>query len=474
MPEPPVAVTAELSRFVAGSAAAAWPEKILELGRRHILDTIAAIVVCGERDSARLAREFAVRHSGNPALGGIAPALRGGAMSIGAPILGTRLRAGLPDAIFASAMTAHGAEINDFCPSAFVQPGPAVVSAAICVAAVDHAPGAALLRAVITGYELSCRLPKALGVEHGRRIGYSSHGYGPVFGTAATIASLRQYPEATVNHMLSYCAQQASGSLQWLLDIGHVEKSFVFAGMPARNGVYAALLAEAGFTGVPDSLDAKGGWFASRMFSDEGSDWNPHYLVEQLGTRFEMPLVAYKRFPVGGPTQPVVQAMLALLPRVRRERIDRIEIEMPGSVSVFANAQMPALNLPYLCSVILVDGTLTFETADSRERMATDTEVRRLMARVTVQHDPAQEAVPRKESARVTIWLHDGSRESAFVEHVLGYPANPMTHEDVEAKARELMSPVLGAAPTTALIDLVWRIDDLPDAGVLAAAMVPG
>jgi len=129
MAEPPVPVTAELSRFVAGSAAAAWPEEILELGRRHILDTIAAIVVCGERDSARLSREFALRQSGHTAFGGI-----------GAPILGTRLRAALPDAVFASAMTAHGAEINDFCPSAFVQPGPAVVSAGICVAAVDHAP----------------------------------------------------------------------------------------------------------------------------------------------------------------------------------------------------------------------------------------------------------------------------------------------------------------------------------------------
>jgi hypothetical protein len=56
--------------------------------------------------------------------------------------------------------------------------------------------------------------------------------------------------------MLSYCAQQVSGSLQWLLDVDHMEKSFVFAGMPARNGVHAALLAEAGFTGVPDALDA--------------------------------------------------------------------------------------------------------------------------------------------------------------------------------------------------------------------------
>jgi 2-methylcitrate dehydratase PrpD len=458
MTEPSAALTAELCRFIAGSATADWPEDVLELGRRHILDTIASIVVCGDRESARLARAFAMRQSAD--------------VRNGAPILGTRLRASLSDAVFASAMTAHGAEINDFCPSAFVQPGPAVVSAALCVAAVDHTPGAALLRAVIAGYELTCRLPKALGINHGRQLGYSSHGYGPVFGTAATVASLRRFPESTVNHMLSYCAQQMSGSLQWLLDVGHVEKSFVFAGMPARNGVHAALLAEAGFTGVPDSLEAKGGWLTSRMFKSEGSDFDPGYLVEALGVRFEMPLVAYKRYPVGGPTQPVVQAMLELAARVRAEQVERIEIEMPGAVRAFANAEMPALNLPYLCSVILLDGELSFEMADSLERRSTDLAVQQLMTRVAVVHDPRQEAVPRKESARVTIRLQDGRSETVFVEHVRGYPTNPMTHEDVEAKARTLMTPVLGRAKADALIELAFDIDALPDAGVLAPAMV--
>jgi 2-methylcitrate dehydratase PrpD len=457
MSERPAALTAQLSRFIAGSAAADWPDDVLELGRRHILDTIASIVVCGDRESARLARAFALSQSGG--------------VHGGAPILGTRLLASLPDAVFASAMTAHGAEINDFCPSAFVQPGPAVLSAGLCVAAVDHASGAALLRATIAGYELTCRFPKALGIDRGRKLGYSSHGYGPVFGAAAAAASLRRYPDATINHMLSYCAQQTSGSLQWLLDVGHVEKSFVFAGMPARNGVHAALLAEAGFTGVPDSLDAKGGWLTSRMFTADGSDFAAQYLVEDLGKRFELPLVAYKRFPVGGPTQPIVQAMLELAPRIARDRIERIEIEMPGAVAVFASAEMPALNLPYLCAVILIDGTLTFEMADSRQRMATDADVRSLMAKVVVVHDFAQEAVPRKESARVTIRLQDGRSESVFVEHVRGYPANPMTRDDVVHKARTLMSPVLGPARTDALIELALGIDRLPDAGVLVTAM---
>ena len=450
--------TAQVSRFIADRAGADWPQEVLELGRRHLLDTLASIVVCGDRGSARLARGFALAHSGE--------------VEAGAPLLGTSQRAALPDAVFASAMTAHGAEINDFCPSAFVQPGPAVVSAGLCVAAVDGASGAALLRAIIAGYELTCRLPKALGIQRGRSLGYSSHGYGPVFGAAATVASLRRFPQRTVEHMLSYCAQQVSGSLQWLLDVDHLEKSFVFAGMPARNGVHAALLAGAGFTGVSDIFDIKGGWFTSGQFDAPGSDFDPDYLVEALGVRFELPLVAYKRFPVGGPTQPVVQAMLELLPRVGGQGVESILIEMPGAARVFANAQMPALNLPYLCAIILIDGGLSFEMADSQQRLSSDPQVQALMARVSVKHDPAQEAKPRKESARVTVVLKSGQVESTFVEHVRGYPPNPMSRRDVEDKARDLMGPVLGAGRTRELIDMVWGIDALPDARVLVPALV--
>lgn len=454
----PEGITKRLSDFIATSGTADWPEDTLELGRRHILDTVASIIICGDRPSARLAREFALSQSGHA--------------DHGAPILGTLQRASLTDAVFASAMTAHGAEINDFCPSAFVQPGPAVVSAALCAGAVDRADGASALRAVIAGYELCCRMPKALGINRGRTLGYSSHGYGPVFGAATAIASLRRYSAETVNHMLSYCAQQVSGSMQWLLDIDHVEKSFVFAGMPARNGVHAALLAGAGFRGVPDSFDAKGGWFKSRQFSADGSDYDPDYLVDGLGSRFELPLVAYKRFPVGGPTQPVVQAITEIAGRVRADEVEGVEIEMPGAVAAFANAEMPALNLPYLCAVILIDGRLAFEMADSMERKLSDRDVAALMSKVTVRHDPEQEAVPRKESARVIVTLLDGRQVSVFVEHVRGYPPNPMSREDVEEKARELIGRTLGGAKADELVRLAWQFDRLPDVGEFVSAMV--
>ena len=59
--------------------------------------------------------------------------------------------------------------------------------------------------------------------------------------------------------LISYAAQQASGSRAWVGDDDHIEKAFDYAGMPARNGVTAALLIKSGFTGNRDVLEGDQG-----------------------------------------------------------------------------------------------------------------------------------------------------------------------------------------------------------------------
>ena len=170
-------VTPALGAYIAGSQTAVLPDAIRELARLHILDTLAAIVACRDLASAKLARAFAASQSG-------------GARRHAATMLGVGERAGIVDAVFASAMTAHAAEINDFIPSAFVQPGPAVVSVACGLAEARDKSGEAILRAVVAGYELAGRLPKALGNANLRKAGIANHGVGSVFGAATAAASL--------------------------------------------------------------------------------------------------------------------------------------------------------------------------------------------------------------------------------------------------------------------------------------------
>lgn len=450
------AVGPALCAYIARSQTAAIPESFRSLGRLHILDTLASIVACRDLAPARLARDFALAMSGDA---------RGNA----ATILGTTVTASIGDAAFASAMAAHGAEINDFIPSAFVQPGPAVVSVAIALAERRGLSGDAVLRAVITGYELAGRMPKALGIGNLRRAGIANHGVGPVFGAGAAAASLIGMAEDRVPDLITYCAQQAGGSWQWLLDVEHVEKSFVFAGMGARAGLNAALMVEAGFTGVRDSLDHPEGWMASKIFT--GGDADRAGLVEGLGERTELIHTAYKRYPVGGPTQPAVQGLLELLPDLEASAVDTVRIEMPGRWQAFRDAAMPALNLRYLTAIMLIDRRLDFVAAQSLERMRGDAQVHALMARVDVVHDPAQETPagqPRTESARVIVALKDGAAREIYVPHVVGFPSHPMGAGQVEAKALELMTPALGAARAAQVVAAVTGIETLPRAGVLA------
>jgi 2-methylcitrate dehydratase PrpD len=449
-------VTPAVSAFIAGAQTIDIPADFRELGKRHILDTLAAIVACRDLEPAVLARDYAVNLSGD---------VRRNA----ATILGTRQTASIVDAVFASAMAGHGAEINDFIPSAFVQPGPAVVSTAVALAETRNLSGEALLRSVIVGYELAGRMPKALGIDNLRRANIANHGVGPLFGAAAAAASLLRLPQDRISDVLTYCAQQASGSWQWLLDVEHIEKSFVFAGMGARDGLHAALMTEAGFRGVRDSLDHASGWMRGAIFS--GGDGDRAYLIEDLWGRSELHQTAYKRYPVGGPTQPAVQGLLDLLPQIDRTAVEGVRIEMPGRWQAFRDAAMPALNLRYLTAIILIDGRLDFVAAQSRERMLTDPAVQALMARVEIAHDPQQEAArgePRTESARVSITETGGARRETYVPYVVGFPSHPMSKSDVEAKALELMKPALGASRAREVLETVETLESLPSGGRLA------
>lgn len=449
-------ITDALSEYIASSQHVVVPDEFLELAKLHILDTLASIVACRDLEPSTLARDYALK-------------LSGGATKWPATILGTHQRAAVVDAAFASAMTAHGAEINDFIPSAFVQPGPGIVSVCVALAETRGLTGEAILRAVVTGYEIAGRVPKALGVANLRNANIANHGIGSIFGAGAAAASILELPRDRIGHVLTFCIQQASGCYQWLLDVEHIEKSFVFAGMGARNGLHAALMVEAGFRGVRGAFDHPLGWPKSAIFSE--GDGNLDYLTEDLGTRSELHHCAYKRYPVGGPTQPAVQAMLTLRQNLSADQVASVVITMPGRWQAFRDAAMPALNLRYLMAIILIDGRLDFESAQCLDRMHNDAEVTALMQKVDVRHDPAQEAPPgepRVESARVVVTLTDGSVREEFVPHVVGFPSHPMPRDEVEAKAMSLMAPHLGDGRAQAIIETVNRIEDLDQGGELA------
>ena len=334
-----------------------------------------------------------------------------------------------------------------------------MVTSVLCLGETRGVSGEELLRSAIVGYEISCRMPMAIGLRNLQKTGLASHSVGPIWGCAAAVASMIHLPASKMNHVFSYCTQQTSGHWQWLRDVDHIEKAYTFSGMPARRGTEAALFVEAGFTGVGDPFKGEPGFLTRQSFSK--ADFRPERLTKDLGRKFMLPLVGFKKYPSGGPTQPSVEAMLRMLPRIDRSRVRNVHIEMPGDFKVHVNAAMPALNLPYLMAILLLDGKLDFVAVQSRERMLNDAKVAEIMKKVTVSHDPAQEREPRVESARVTITFNDDSQDKEFVDHVKGFPEHPMDHNDVEEKALGLIAPRLGALHARELISAVWSLEKM-------------
>ena len=116
---------------------------------------------------------------------------------------------------------------------------------------------------------------------------------------------------------------------------------------------------------------------------------------------------------------------------------------------------MPDICLQHMVAVMLLDKTASFQAAHDVARMK-DPEVLKQRAKVQLIGDAELEkAMPRRE-AIVEVTLTDGTKLTEHVEAVRGTAANPMTRDEVVAKARDLMAPVLGAATAASLIEKIF------------------
>jgi 2-methylcitrate dehydratase PrpD len=321
---------------------------------------------------------------------------------------------------------------------------------------------------VTLGYDLCCRLLMALGPDHVRATHRSAEGVSSTFGAVGAAASLAKLDEKGMRYALSYAAQQVSGIWSWERDLEHVEKAFDFSGMGARNGVTAAIMAQSGFSGVPDVLDGEHN--ALQALSREP---RPEEMAAGLGRRFFITETAIKVFSVGYPIQSPLDAFLAL----RRENaltlnnVERIVVRLPeDGARIVDNRAMPDVNIQYAMAVALIDGNLSFDASHSYERMR-DPQVLAVKERVQLIADRSlmDPAAPR--SGRVDVTLRDGRTVSHFTRFAPGTKENPLDTARVTAKARELMLPIIGARRTDAVIERVAALEKLRSVRELASLL---
>ena len=433
-------ITGRLARYMVQARAQPLPPQVAREARHRLLDTLAAMVSGAHLKPGELAIEFA------RAQGGAAEAT----------VLTTDIRTSAINAALVNAMFGHADETDDFEPVTKAHPGCSVVPAALAMAERDGRSGAELLNAVVLGYDVCCRLLIALGADHVRATHRSAEGTSSTFGAAAAAASLARLDEKGMRHVLSYAAQQVSGIWSWVRDAEHVEKAFDFAGMGARNGVTAALMAQAGFTGVDAVFDGEHNVLEALSPRPRRAE-----MTAGLGSRFFVSETAIKVFSVGYPIQAPLNSLLELkrVAGLTADNVERIVVRLPADgARIVDNRAMPDVNCQYVIAVTLVDGGLTFESSHSYERMQ-DPRVRAVQARVQLVADQSlmDPAAPR--SGRVEVTLRNGRTWSHFTRHAPGTRENPLDATAVDEKARALIAPVLGAARADAIVARVRGLD---------------
>ena len=132
----------------------------------------------------------------------------------------------------------------------------------------------------------------------------STHTISAEFGAAAAAACAASLNAQQMRWVLDYAAQQASGIAAWQRDTEHIEKSLVFAGFGARSGVTAALLIQAGGTGIADIFTGADNFFLA--FQPKA---DPEKLIEKLGERYEVTRTSIKKWTVGSPIQAPLDAL---------------------------------------------------------------------------------------------------------------------------------------------------------------------
>ena len=437
-------ITGRLARYMVEARERSLAPDVARDARHRILDSLAAMV----SGSCLKPGEMAIRYA--QAQGGIKEAT----------IVTTDIRTTAVNAALANAMFAHSDETDDFHPATKAHPGCSVVPAALAMAEREGSSGTELLNAVTLGYDLCCRFLLALGADLVRANHRSAEGTSSTMGSVGAAASLAKLDEKGMRYALSYAAQQVSGVWSWVRDAEHVEKAFDFAGMGARNGVTAAVMAQMGFSGVWDVLDGE-----HNVFIALSTDPKPEEMVAGLGSCYFISETAIKPFSVGYPIQSPLDAFLRLHRGygLNMDNVERIVVRLPEDGARIVNDRaMPDVNCQYIIAVALVEGTVSFEDSHSYNRMK-DPKVRAAKERVQLVADKDLVDPTAPRSGQVEVTLRDGRTISHFTRHAPGTRQNPMDTESVNAKARLLMAPVLGAEKTEAIIRRVNALEELAD-----------
>jgi aconitate decarboxylase len=388
------------------------------------------------------------------------------------PVWGTGLRLSAPHAVLVNGTQVQGFELDDVHRAGVLHVGAVVLPALIAVAQMRPGlSGREFLAAAVAGYEVGPRVGLCMGPEHIAQGWHSGATLGVFSAAAGAARGLGLDAERTV-HALGIAGTQAAGLMA--AQYGAMVKR-VHAGRSSQSGLYGALFARDGLTGIVDVLESAYGGYCT-TFSRSTDRFDLSQLTAGFGTAWQTMGVALKFYACVGSNHTTLDAIRDMQSQrpfgaAEVERIvvhgSQVTMDHVGWAYVPQGLTSAQLNLSYCVATWLLEGDC-FVDQFTEARVA-DPERMRIARKVSVRHDDEITAKGAKyrHEVRVEVWLTDGTRLERRVESARGSEYRFAADGDVVEKFAKLASRALPPSRVEALREAILGLDDLDDVSAL-------
>ncbi|QXC52993.1 MmgE/PrpD family protein (plasmid) [Agrobacterium salinitolerans] len=343
-------------------------------------------------------------------------------------------------------------------------PGATVIAAALAVADRSHSTGRDLIGAIVTGYEVGCRIGMSLLHTTPRKTVHG-HGTWQIFGAAAASAKLLKLDHKQTAHALAIAAVNAPVASVMKAVYGATptmaKNNFATAAM---GGVSAAFLARAGFEGPLDVFEGDTGFW--RMAGADGVDLSQLKIGPDL--RYEIRDVGFKAFSccriIQSSVEAAVEAFAIATVDVAGDDVGQIEVFAPEIVC------RPPFNDPEPHDIWAAQFSAPFSIAMGvlghpagpqwfAPSRFVDQTVRELTAKIRLYPLRSMDRLSRHHAAKVRLHLLDGCVVEASVEIAKGDAANPLAPSFLEEKFLRLSAGRLQANVRLEMLQFLKQLE---------------
>ena len=449
-------VTREMAAWVAALTFKDIPDEAIEHAKRCLLDSLGCGLYGAKQPWGNIAADVACELSGT-----------------GPSTLWAHGRkTGAAEAAMTNGTATHGFEIDDIHVSSSMHPGSVTIPAALAIGEARGISGKDLLTAIVAGYEVVIRIGICAGLAHKLK-GFHITGTGGTIGAGASAAKALKLDAEATTDALGLAATQASGL--YSARKGAMAKRF-HAGHAAQCGVLSGYLAERGFTGSKEAIEAEYGGFMS-SFSDNA---DLSILTDDLGKKWHICDTGFKAYASCASSHTTIDCLDKLMrDGLSTANLEKLTVHMskPGFTNIgwkyqpngIVGAQM---NGYFVAALKLTDDEV-FIHQFTEERIK-DPALLELTKKIEFLHDPEIDkgGQAKRHKVRMEAVRTDGTVMTAEREQRRGSYQHPLSDDEIQAKFKSTAGAVLDTTDVDKLIAAVESLDqatDLEELGTLLA-----